>query len=119
MESLPESEVLGMSFAKNPFPMWIYDRQTLFFMDVNDAAVKLYGYSRREFLAMSILSIRPIDDVPEFLRQTAHPRPQGQSTAQIWRHQAKNRSVFKVSITTWELRFRGRPAELVLARRTD
>jgi PAS domain S-box-containing protein len=119
MESLPESEVLGMSFAKNHFPMWIVDRQTLFFLDVNEAAVKQYGYSRQEFLAMTILAIRPSEDVPELLRQTPHPRPKGQSTAQIWRHQAKNRSAFTVSITSWELEFRGRPAELVLARRTD
>jgi PAS domain S-box-containing protein len=119
MESLPESEILGMSFAKNPFPMWIFDRQTLFFLDVNEAAVKQYGYSRQEFLAMSILAIRPGEDVPELLRQTPYPRSKGQSTAEIWRHQAKNRTVFTASITSWELEFLGRPAELVLARRTD
>jgi PAS domain S-box-containing protein len=118
MDSVPEAEILGMSFAKNPFPMWVFDRQTLFFLDVNDAAVQQYGYSRQEFLTMTVLAIRPKEDVAEFLRQTPKPRPQGKSTAQMWRHRAKDNSVFTVSITSWELEFRGRPAELVLARRT-
>ena len=97
--------------------MWVFDRETLAFLDVNDAAVQQYGYSRDEFLSMAIREIRPPEDVPELLRQTPVPRPQGQSTAERWRHQAKNGAIFPVTITSWELTFRGRPAELVLARR--
>ncbi|MBZ5522952.1 MAG: PAS domain-containing protein [Acidobacteriia bacterium] len=97
--------------------MWVFDRESLAFLDVNDAAVRQYGYSRNEFLSMAILDIRPPADVPELLRQTDVPRPRGQSTAEHWRHQMKNGTVFPVTITSWELTFRGRPAELVLARR--
>ncbi len=65
---------------------------------------------------MTILRIRPPQDIPELLRQTPNPRPKGQSTAEKWRHQAKSGAVFPVTITSWELTFRERPAELVLAR---
>src|ERR1700685_4643096 len=46
-------------FSVHPFPMWMYDRATLRFLDVNRAAVEAYGYSREEFLEMKIVDIRP------------------------------------------------------------
>jgi PAS domain S-box-containing protein len=97
--------------------MWIFDRETYIVLDVNDVAVQQYGYSRQEFLNMTILDLRPTPDIPELLRQTHAPRPQGQSTAEKWRHRAKNGTVFPVVITSWNLTFRGRQAEMVLARR--
>jgi len=108
-----ESEVLGIPFANSPYPMWVFDRETLAFLEVNDAAVRAYGFSRSEFLSMTLLDIRPSEDKPEFLRQTAEPR---QSTAENWRHKSKDGKVFPVTITSWELTFRGHQAELVLAR---
>jgi PAS domain S-box-containing protein len=99
--------------------MWIFDRETLAFLDVNDAAVEQYGYSRLEFLTMSIVDIRPPEGVTELLRQTPTPRPRGASTAEAWRHRTKQGVVVPVMITSWVLTFRGRPAELVLARRGE
>src|SRR5690349_5341508 len=115
--ALPEAEILGIPFARNSHPMWVFDRETLAFLDVNDAAVRQYGYSRQEFLAMKIVDIRPADDVPELLRQTRVLRAKGPSTGANWRHRDHNGTVFPVAITSWELTFHGRPAELVLARR--
>src|SRR5205807_1502368 len=46
-------------FEHNPLPMWVYDRETLRFLAVNDAAVAHYGYDRQQFMSMSILDIRP------------------------------------------------------------
>jgi PAS domain-containing protein len=46
-------------FHHNPLPMWIYDLQTYKFLDVNDAAVSKYGYSRTEFLSKTLYDIRP------------------------------------------------------------
>jgi PAS domain-containing protein len=51
-------------FDANPQPMWLFDPATLRFLAVNDAAVSQYGYSRAEFLQMTIADIRPPDDVP-------------------------------------------------------
>jgi PAS domain S-box-containing protein len=115
----PERTVLGLPFAASPHPMWIFDRATHDFLGVNDAAVQVYGYTRREFLTMTILDIRPAADITELLRQTLDPRLRGSSTGEKWRHQAKDGTVFPVAITSWELTFRGRHAELVLARREE
>lgn len=110
-------EVLGMSFASNEHPMWIFDRGTHDFLDVNDAALRMYGYSRQEFLTMSIFDTRG-EDQPRF-RKKLDERLQVPRTAERYIHQAKTGNVFPVSITSWQLTFRGREAELVLARRED
>ena len=54
-------------FDNNPHPTWVYDRDTLRFLAVNAAAVRKYGYSHDEFLAMTIKDIRPAEDVPVLL----------------------------------------------------
>ena len=117
LRATAEVEILGIPFARNSHPMWVFDKETLAFLDVNEAAVQQYGYSRHEFLTMKILDIRPPEDVPQLLRQTGPERPQGQSTGAHWRHRSRQGTVFPVAITSWEITFRGRPAELVLARR--
>lgn len=112
-DSVPEVSLCGLPFAKNPHPMWVFDRETLAFLDVNEAAVWNYGYSRMQFLAMTIADIRPPEDLPELLRKT---RSRGSTTGAAWRHRTRDGSVVPVAITSWELTFHGRPAELVLAR---
>src|SRR5215216_5351931 len=54
-------------FTNNPLPMWVYDVETLHFLEVNDAAMAHYGYTREEFLALRITDIRPLDDLPRLL----------------------------------------------------
>lgn len=111
----PEAQLLGIPFAKNSHPMWVFDRETLKFLEVNNAAVGRYGYTRQEFLKMRITDIRPSEDVPELLRRTSHF--EGATTGARWRHRTRDGTVFPVAITSWELIYRERPAELVLARR--
>src|SRR5690606_31019952 len=53
-----------MLFDLNPMPMWVYDRLTMQFLDVNEAALREYSYSREAFLSLNILDIRPEEDVP-------------------------------------------------------
>ncbi len=48
--------------------MYILDRESLKFLEVNDAAIQKYGYSREEFLRMRTTDIRPPEDVPRFLK---------------------------------------------------
>jgi PAS domain-containing protein len=45
-------------FDANPMPMWVHDRLTLSFLAVNNAAIERYGWSREEFLAMSLVDLR-------------------------------------------------------------
>jgi diguanylate cyclase (GGDEF)-like protein/PAS domain S-box-containing protein len=63
LQSLKESEAgFRLLFQSNPMPMWVYNRETLSFLEVNEAAIQHYGYSRDQFLSMSILDIRPEED---------------------------------------------------------
>ena len=86
-------------FANNPQPMYIYDVETLAFLEVNLAAIKHYGYSKEEFLQMTIKDIRPPEDIPMLLIDIKNNRnihkPYG-----IWRHTKKNGEIIFVDITT-------------------
>jgi PAS domain S-box-containing protein len=67
-------------FEVNPLPMWVFDLGTLRFMAVNEAAIAKYGYSREEFLSMSIEDIRPAEDVAR-LRSVVSSLPRAPATA--------------------------------------
>jgi diguanylate cyclase (GGDEF)-like protein/PAS domain S-box-containing protein len=100
-------------FDSNPHPMWVYEEKSLRFLAVNDAAVDRYGYSRDEFLAMTIKDIRPPEDVPALLENVARNRD-GIDRAGTWRHRTKAGNVFDVEITSHALVFSGSRARLVL-----
>ncbi len=101
-------------FESHPQPMWLYDVHTLRFLKVNDAAVDRYGYSREEFLAMTIKDIRPPQDVPKFLELTAAPQPHYDKTGP-WRHLLKDGSTVEVLITSHTTTYDDHEARMVLA----
>ena len=101
-------------FESNPHPMWVYDTATLAFLAVNDAAIHHYGYSREEFLSMTIRDIRPPEDIPALLKhlsQITH----GLHVDGVWRHCKQDGTIIDVEITSHPLVFSGRQAEVVLA----
>ncbi|HXE74058.1 MAG TPA: PAS domain S-box protein [Candidatus Xenobia bacterium] len=100
-------------FENSPQPMWVFDRQTLAFLAVNDAAVRHYGYSREEFLAMTIRDIRPPEDVPALLEHLDSDAAQPAAVT-TWRHRKKDGSVITVEVHAQHLPFQGREASLVL-----
>jgi len=108
-----ESRYRGL-FGANPNPMWVFDQETLAFLAVNDAAVAGYGYTREEFLRMTIEDIRPPEDLPRLL-ETVRTPVRGLDTSGVWRHLKKDGSLIFVEITAHSLVFDGRPAEMVLA----
>jgi PAS domain S-box-containing protein len=101
-------------FMNNPRPMWVYDRETLVFLDVNDAAVAQYGYTRDEFLAMKITDIRPPEDVPKLMDVLNHKRLDLMFSG-LWRHRYKNGQIIDVEIVSHTMLFQGHTATLVLA----
>jgi PAS domain S-box-containing protein len=114
-DALQQSEAnFRTLFANNPHPMWVYDLTTLAFLDVNDAAVAHYGYTRAEFLQMDIRTIRPPDDVPRLLDYLAREHPVFQEASQ-WRHCRSDGQVFDVEIASHTLDFAGHQAALVVA----
>lgn len=101
-------------FDSNPQPMWVYDLETLRFLAVNDAAVAKYGYSKAEFLAMTIADIRPPEDVSRLLENVTHV-DSGLDMAGVWQHSLRDGRIIQVEIVSYALEFEGQRAELVLA----
>jgi PAS domain S-box-containing protein len=101
-------------FQNNPYPMWIYDRKTLAFLDVNEAAITKYGYSRQEFQNMTLVDIRPSQDVELLMKNLAQPRrPLEHSDG--WRHCLKDGTVIYVEITSHTLEMDGHESVFVIA----
>lgn len=101
-------------FDQNPQAMWVYDLATLRFLAVNEAAVRCYGYSRDEFLALTIADIRPLDDVPRLMADVASTSA-GLNFAGEWRHRTKSGEILDVEIRSHVLSWEGRAARLVVA----
>ena len=101
-------------FKNNPHPMWVYDLETLEFIAVNQAAVQHYGYTRDEFLNMTVADIRPSQELPRLLENISQVDV-GIEFAGVWQHQKKNGTIIDVEITSYGLIFDSRNAELVLA----
>jgi diguanylate cyclase (GGDEF)-like protein/PAS domain S-box-containing protein len=107
-------EQYQLLFERNPVPMWVFDRGSLRFLAVNDAAVKQYGYSREEFLQMTAVQIRPGEEVAEFLADV-EKRTTGLRQPGNWRHRRKDGSILEVEIASDTLKFEGADAILVAA----
>lgn len=115
LDALRKSEQrYHLLFDSNPHPMWVYDPETLAFLEVNEAAVKQYGYTREEFLRMTAKDIRPAEEVPRYLKRIAEIKDcYGDSG--VWRHIKKDGTVIDVEITAHPLTFAGRRARVLLA----
>jgi PAS domain S-box-containing protein len=102
-------------FRSNPQPMWVFDRESLRFLTVNDAAVAAYGYGADEFLGMTILDIRPPED-RGVVRSIVDTLPEeGLGSPGCWRHRTKDGRVIEVELSTQSVRFEGAAAVMVLA----
>ncbi|OCX51807.1 hypothetical protein BEL04_17500 [Mucilaginibacter sp. PPCGB 2223] len=97
-----------------PTPMYVYDRQTLQFLAVNDAAVKRYGYSYRQFLRMKASDIRPPEETDRLLEVIAGLSA-GYSDAGRWQHITAAGEVFYVRIFAQPTLFKNRRAVQIVA----
>ncbi len=114
-DALEHSEKLyRLLFNNNPLPMWVFDLETLAFLEVNDAAVDKYQYSRAEFLNLKLKDIRPPEDIP-LLLDDLNTITKPINYAGEWRHRRKDGTVFPVEIITHEMLYNGRHAHLVVA----
>lgn len=101
-------------FENNPHPMWVYDRQTLAFLDVNESAISKYGYSRQEFLGMTIADIRPPEDRDRLMKYLSQSR-QPLSHSDGWQHRLKDGTLIDVEITSHAIEMDGHASALVVA----
>jgi PAS domain S-box-containing protein len=101
-------------FESNPHPLWVCDVETGRFLAVNDAAVDHYGYSRNEFLAMTIQDLGPIETVAVTAGDGSRPTERS-TNARLWKHRRSDGTLIDVEIRTHEFQFGQRHARLVLA----
>ncbi|KAA0131543.1 PAS domain S-box protein [Gimesia chilikensis] len=114
--SLRESEARYRGlFNSVTDPLFVYDRETLRYLAVNDAAVSSYGYTREEFLTMTLEEIRPAEEVLR-LKEILSKSGTGKERRGIWKHRRKSGEIFEVEIFAYGLEFAGRPACLIQAR---
>jgi PAS domain S-box-containing protein len=102
-------------FIEHPQPLWVYDTATLKFMAVNDAAIKKYGYSRNEFLQLTMLDIRPVEEretIRQFLMQA---EKEDYVSDKIHLHMNKAGKLFYTRTSSHKTSFEGRPARMVMA----
>lgn len=106
----------GDLFHLSPLPMWVFDLETYGFLDVNKAAILHYGYSREEFLSMTIKDIRPEEDVA-LLEETVHKyKTQVELFInETFKHIKKDGTVINVDIKSSLVQFNERPAKIILA----
>ncbi len=100
-------------FEHHPNPMWVYDLATLKFIDVNEAAIDKYGYSREEFLSMTLFDIRPKQDYARLKADLAKPRPPLQHSGE-WRHLLKNGEIIYVDINSYLFEHNNKKLALVV-----
>lgn len=103
-------------FDLSPTVLWLHDPSTHKFVEVNQAAIDLYGYSREEYKKMTLLDVRPAEDVAHHIQDVTTTNGYNKSRG-IWRHLKKNGEIIYVDIRSSHLDYNGR--ECILAQITD
>ncbi len=100
-------------FSNSPQPMWIFDVETLAFLEVNTAAVRHYGYSVEEFLSMTIGNIHPVEEMTGLLNDIKLAGKNDNYRGE-WKHRKKNGEIIFVEITSFSVDYNGREARHVV-----
>jgi PAS domain S-box-containing protein len=113
-EALRDSEErYKLLFESTPQPIWVYNEETLAFLAVNEAATRTYGYSRDEFLAMTIDDIRPSEDIPTLMINNAAD-PNDLVLSSPWRHMTQGGKTIYVEMSSHPVVFDGKNSRLVI-----
>lgn len=107
-------EMFRKLFSHNPLPTWVVDRETLQFLEVNEAAVQVYGYSVEEFKKMTILDFRPEEEKTKFLDYLEQSSGDGLYHGH-WKHRKKDGKFIQVETTVHELEYSSKRVRLVVA----
>ncbi len=114
-EALRDSEQrYRMLFEENPHPTWVFDVETLRILDVNRAAIRCYGYSRDEFLKLTIQDLRAPEDIAALCDEIPPHAAQRQIPGR-WTHRKRNGTLIDVEITAHDVVYAGRQARVVVA----
>jgi two-component system, cell cycle sensor histidine kinase and response regulator CckA len=108
------ASMFRLLFAHNPLPTWVFDSETLRFLQVNDAAVRQYGYSTSEFESMTVLDIRPENERASCLEYLRQSKPDSQVKTH-WKHVRKDGKIIDAEIIAHQLEYAGRQVHLIVA----
>lgn len=114
-ELLESEQKYKLLFDFNPLPMWILSLPGYKVIDVNQAALKQYGYTREEFLELDMPALLPQHDHEKLHAQT-NRNFRGLHHSGVWRHRTKEDAIIYADIVTHDLYYQGKPARLVLAK---
>ena len=101
-------------FENNPIPTWVFDLESYQFLEVNNAAINRYGYSKEEFLAMNIMDLRPTEDTEGLQEALEAIKTKDSNTAQ-GKHRLKDGTVIDVHLSWHNLDYDKHKAVLVVA----
>ena len=112
-EALRDSEErYRLLFESTPQPIWVYNEETLAFLAVNEAATRTYGFTRDEFLSMTVDDIRAREDIPTLMIKTGAPNDLVISSP--WRHRTKDGKTIYVEMSSHPVIFDGKNSRLVI-----
>jgi PAS domain S-box-containing protein len=101
-------------FEDNPSPMWVFDIHTLGFLAVNQAAIVSYGYSREEFLRLTLRNIRPVEDIPALVEAISQEDASSTYGGE-WRHLKKDGTVITAAVYSSPTVFDHKAARVTVA----
>jgi PAS domain S-box-containing protein len=114
-EALRASEArYRLMFDNSPLPKWLYDAETLRVLDVNQATIRDYGYSLKEFLAMTLKDIHPQEDIPALLE--AERGVESATKFGVWKLRKKSGEIIQVELTKHTLTIGDRACRLAVGR---
>lgn len=102
-------------FQLHPLALWLYDVETCRFLDVNEAAIRQYGYSRAEFLGMTIRDIRPEEDLKLLEEKLVFTKSAEAYSVGLFRHRKKNGELINVEVRSNSMDYNGVKARLILS----
>jgi PAS domain S-box-containing protein len=100
-------------FESTPQPIWVYDEEKLSFLAVNEAATRIYGFSRDEFLSMTIDDLRPQEDIPALLIKNGNDADE-LVISSPWRHRTKDNGTIYVETSSHPVVFDKKNGKLVI-----
>ena len=109
-----EKEKYKDLFNLSPLPQFVYDLQTLSFLDVNEAAIKYYGYPKREFLTKTIRDIHPPEEIPVLEQIINNNVRVGHINQSLMKHLKRNGDIVNIKVTGTSTTYGGKNARLVV-----
>ena len=114
IELLASQGIYKEIFYSNPNPMWIFDLETLAFLEVNQTTIDQYGYTKEEFLSMTLKDITPEEDMPTLISSAIKAISEYNADHELWRHITKSGAILFAELSAKSLIYEGKKARSVI-----